>query len=788
MIAAAAAIEEALALLSAGTAEASAGARAAGAGLNDLDKSTNTVSRTLGVDFVKSIRETIKKLDELADEIIQLKGGAEKYGKQNDSLIAGAIIYDQILKENYKSAMGMTAAALVFNDTLMSFTKAALKQNDLLVKGYQKLSEFGAVDSTGLRGVLDTIKRVGASPETMDFVLSTIQRHSEDLAIFGGTVSQGAKRFTSVVEGLLDPADSAYQALTNLGYTNEDILKYAGSYASQTSRMMNSSAKDTALLKQETMAYLVTLAELAELTGVSRDQQMAAAEELKRTTEWRLYLRQLEQSGQGDLANTLRESMTIIMAKNKDQGLAILDRILNKGPTTEKSAAMGLQVDNATRVMMDLARSGADAATITSGTIKRLGTDSAKVLDTFGTTLGLSKEFQQRMGVTDKTFDMEALSKGQDAALASVKANTKLMTETGDAALNSEARRKQLEMAYANYQQELYFNMAKTAVPAMELFVQGLIKLAKGMDYVYPELLRPAEALKEFDKLDKANKLNDITKEQIETTQKLIANQKSIIEQEKIIAQEKAKGQAGDADAQKRLAQHNEKLKELQRQREQLEKTANEANEKSNKLKQASNTTQSSNNTQNVNELLAGLRIKQGPEGALRPGGTVLPETAKAAQEFAKLFPNYTQFNAFDDKHHQGKGGSLHPTGRAFDVGVTEKPSDAVLNDLKEKLKEFGVTNLKYESKGEQGSTGNHIHVEVDPTQFKSKKVSMSVPDYSTMDNTNMAKTNIQPNSVVGQVGQDNTIMVSKLDDLKTLFDKSLRVQEEILTHTKLLA
>ena len=64
----------------------------------------------------------------------------------------------------------------------------------------------------------------------------------------------------------------------------------------------------------------------------------------------------------------------------------------------------------------------------------------------------------------------------------------------------------------------------------------------------------------------------------------------------------------------------------------------------------------------------------------------------------------------------------------------------------------------------------------------------MSVPDYSKMDNTNLAKTNIQPNSVVGQVGQDNTIVVSKLDDLKTLFDKSLRVQEDILTHTKLLA
>jgi hypothetical protein len=412
------------------------------------------------------------------------------------------------------------------------------------------------------------------------------------------------------------------------------------------------------------------------------------------------------------------------------------------------------------------------------------------MLDTFQSTLGLSKEFQQRMGVDYKTFDIVDLAKQQDAALQSVKTNTQIMTETGDAALNSEARRKQLEMAYSNYQQELYFNMAQKAVPAMEVFVQGLITAAKLLNKITPDMmgnLRPEIALKEFDKIDKAGKLNDITKEQIEVTGKLINKQKEIIEQEAIIAQAKKRAAEGDTTAGKNLAQHNEKLKDLQRQREQLEKSATEANEKAYKLRQTSNTNQSSNN-QNVNELLAGLRLKQGPEGALRPGGTVLPETAKAAQEFAKLFPNYTQFNAFDDKHHLGKNNSLHPSGRAFDVGVTEKPSDAVLKDLREKLKEFGVTNLKYESKGEPGSTGNHIHVEVDPTQFKSKKVSMGVPDYNKMDNTNMAKSNMQPNSVVGQVGQDNTIMISKLDDLKTLFDRSLRVQEEILTHTKMLA
>lgn len=175
----------------------------------------------------------------------------------------------------------------------------------------------------------------------------------------------------------------------------------------------------------------------------------------------------------------------------------------------------------------------------------------------------------------------------------------------------------------------------------------------------------------------------------------------------------------------------------------------------------------------------------------MRPGGTVLPETARAAQEFARLFPNYTQFNAFDDTHHQGKGkgASLHPFGRAFDVGVDKKPDEQVLNALRDKLKEFGVTKLQYEGKGEAGSTGSHIHIEVDPKQFTSKKVSMSLPDYKTMDQTQVAKSSAAPTvPTEGRIGQDNTVMVAKLDELHTLFGRSLRVQEEILTHTKMLA
>lgn len=785
MIAAAAAIEEALAALTAGTAETAAGARAAGMGLNDLDRASKSTAKSLGVDFIKALKEAIDKLDDLADQVIQLKGGAQKYQDQTNTLLTTSMIMQQALEGQWSATTKLTVGALLANDTLTKYARASLKQHDLLVKGYQRLSEFGAIDSSGLRGVLESAKRVGAVPETMDYMLETIMRNSQQLAMFGGTVSKGGEKLTKVVDGLLDPAEDFYRVLTNFGYTTEDIMKYSAGFIAVNSRTLKGMANDEAALKIQTSQYLETLTELSELTGVSRDQQLKAAEELQKEIQWRQYLRELAKEPDG--AKKVQAANAIMAEQLEKQGRdavkVMQDLIVNNGATSASSAQMQGVYADAVRTFKEAIRTGANAAETADKMSKQQATASNRYIDQYGKTAVLDAETARILGVTHKIYDNA--NYGMEDYLKTVQGVTTGIKNEGDDRLNSEAKRKQLEMAYANYYQELYFNVAKYSVPAMELFTKALIATAKLMNEAIPKEFKIDT--REFDRIEKATKIQDVTNEQLEISKKQLENQEKIEKLDRTIAASKARAATGDRAAAFSINQYQEQKKKLEEERARLEKDLDVSKEKSSKLKAAS--TVSPVATANANTLLQGLRIKEGPEGAMRPGGNVLPETARAAQEFAKLFPNYTQFNAFDDKYHQGSRTSMHPTGRAFDVGVKEKPSDAVLKELKEKLKEFGVTNLKYEAKGEAGSTGSHIHIEVDPKQFTSKKVSMSLPDYKTMDQTQLAKSGTSPTAPVeSRIGQDNTVLVTKLDDLHTLFGRSLRVQEEILTHTKMLA
>jgi hypothetical protein len=113
---------------------------------------------------------------------------------------------------------------------------------------------------------------------------------------------------------------------------------------------------------------------------------------------------------------------------------------------------------------------------------------------------------------------------------------------------------------------------------------------------------------------------------------------------------------------------------------------------------------------------------------------------------------------------------------------------------MEQKLKELGASNVRNEStrpkKGQPGYeewTGPHIHYEI-PKELNSQRSSMTPPSF-TPNETNVATANTKPLTNTTQPsGPDNTIVVSKLDDLYTLFGRSLRVQEDILSHTKMLA
>jgi hypothetical protein len=781
MIAAAAAIEEVLAALTAGTEATAAGATRAGAGLNDLERSSASASKALGKDFVKAIREALTKIDELEDAIVALKTGTQKYGELTSSTLNIALITSEAIKQQWTSMAGLTVAAFVASESLTKYAKASLKQNDLLVKGYQSLSEFGAIDSSGIRGVLDSAKRVGAVPENMEYMIANIVKHSEQLAIMGGTVAQGARTITNVMDGLLDPSKEFEKHLTNFGYTTEDIMKYGSMFVATNSRTLKNMGNDEAALKQQTYQYLEVLTELSELTGVSRDSQAKAAEELQQEIQWRQYLRELAKEPRGDekvaAANAM---MAAYIAKNgRELGASAKDILINNGATTAMSAQQAGLVGQSVNTIRDGIKNLSDIPTTVDKANKDLAVAAVLYLDQFGNVTKLSAEQAKALGISSKLFDAANYNMGDN--IGKTKADLDKMKKDGDERLNAEASRKQAERALANYYQELAFYVGKVTVPAMEIVTQALIKQAKAINEVTPGWATPASLKNEFNRYEAGSNIrsSDATArqaaaEQTQLQQRLDALQTTAEQERQRNERNRAGNNALFGGAPNPAQREQERL---QRELEAARKKEAEARAEAQRLRNQPSSTDTRNMTQTSAERDSRDKNTQRLE--------------KIGEEFKRLYPNARVTSTTGGTHVPG---SLHPEGRAMDISLGRAIKADEFAKMEQKLKELGASNVRNEStrpqKGQPGYnewSGPHIHYEI-PRELNGTKSSMSPPTY-TPDDTKLANANNKPvNTTTQSSGPDNTIVVSKLDDLYTLFGRSLRVQEDILSHTKMLA
>lgn len=781
MIAAAAAIEEALAALTAGSEATAAGATRAGAGLNDLERSSASASKSLGRDFVKAIREALTKIEELEDAIVGLKSGTQKYGELTKSTLTTSLIAEEAMNGQWSTMMKLTVTALLFNDSLSKYAKQSLKQNDLLVKGYQSLSEFGAIDASGIRGVLDSAKRVGAVPENMEYMIANIVKHSEQLANMGGTVSQGARTLTNVMDGLLKPTDEFEKHLTNFGYTTEDIMKYSASFIVTNSRSLKGMANDEAALKQQTYQYLETLTELSELTGVSRDQQLKAAEELQKEVEWRQYLRELakEPDGARKVMQANLMMAAIVEKEGKDMGHVLKDNIMNGGATTAISAQLQGTLNGADKMFSQVLTTGSDSTVAVNGMINAMNKGQGAYLDAMGGTLKIAGAAKD-VYVNSKMFDNAMGSTTGDAA-KNIKEQTEKMKKEGDERLNAEATRKQAERALANYYQELAFYVGKYTVPAMELVTKALIEKARTLNIGIPEFILPGNLQNEFRRYDAGSNIRSsdatarqATAEQTQLQQQINALQTAAEQERQRNDSNRTRNNALFGGAPNPVQREQERL---QRELEAAKKKEAEARAEAQRLRNQPSSTDTRNMTQTSAERDSRDKNTQRLE--------------KIGEEFKRLYPNARVTSTTGGTH---SANSLHPEGRAMDISLGRAIKSDEFAKMEEKLKELGASNVRNEStrpkKGQPGHeewSGPHIHYEI-PKELNSQRSSMTPPSFTPNETSVASANNNRVPTSIQSSAPDNTIVVSKLDDLYTLFGRSLRVQEDILSHTKMLA
>ena len=223
---------------------------------------------------------------------------------------------------------------------------ASLEQNDKLMKSYREFSEMGSVTSS-LEKLGHDLGRVGLTTNEAEKFGQLLGKTAPDLAAFGGSVTTGKDKFISVFEGMIGIGNQTEIAMGRIGYSAEGMRDATADYIAKQSRLGLTQGKTTEQLRNESVKYMVSLRELGELTGMSRDQAQKLMDEQQADARWALTLKRIEAEEGKVAADKAREYMTLYSAEfGKQSANDLMEQIANKGAVVGEASARAQQSSN----------------------------------------------------------------------------------------------------------------------------------------------------------------------------------------------------------------------------------------------------------------------------------------------------------------------------------------------------------------------------------------------------------------------------------------------------------
>lgn len=397
--------------------------------LNDtLDKFAEAASQS--GDENKKAGEKVRSASDILKN--QLASGVNELAKQTVSAGTGLSRFNGGINQITGSVgdfagslqfanKGLTVAAHAlggFVKVIGAFVGAGLKQNDDLMKSYQALSDMGSVTAGGLEGLSDQLHRVGLVAEEAEKFERVLKPITQQMVQFGGSLTAGRDKLVGVVSGLIGPNNEFERSLMRLGYTTQDIREGAADYLQRQSRLGFAQTKSVEQLRSESAKYLVTMKELQELTGMTRDEQKRARDAQLADARFSLHLAGMNQKEAENLQNYL---IAYEKQFGKNAAAGLKDRIVNEGRTTTDLAAASFQSAQGAYDQAIKAQKG--------GTAVMMDSLRNTAIEIKGNVDRLRGTFMLQEGVLN---DMALSSEAVNGALGLINTNTKNYAKTQD--------------------------------------------------------------------------------------------------------------------------------------------------------------------------------------------------------------------------------------------------------------------------------------------------------------------------------------------------------------------
>jgi len=328
-------------------------------------------------------KELGKSFGGLADGFIKGEKGTAAFNGVIET--ATAALGLMIIAMGPFSIAARVAAAAV---TLLGKGFAKVNEhNDRMLKGFQALSESGAIASDGLKGLYDNLYDLNLNVHEFDKFAQLMGQNSETLALFGNTTFEGRRALSE----LSDAMKPVRLDMMNMGLTLESQREGMLAYVKLQSQIGQAQKRNgetdlmrTLRLNEGSNRYLLEMDALTKATGVQRKEMETEMERARSEQRFRAKLDAMRASG---------DESQVKAAKELELANAILAKQAPETAQGFRDAASGFISSEAagkfflgtmgegSRVMQDLTNNSATA-----------GESLQKLYGAFGRT---TKEFNQ---------------------------------------------------------------------------------------------------------------------------------------------------------------------------------------------------------------------------------------------------------------------------------------------------------------------------------------------------------------------------------------------------------
>ena len=234
----------------------------------------------------------------------KISGGVESFtksmanGAQGASAFGGLVTGAAAGLGNFSEVLGkLGPVGTALSESLKGvanfgaeYVVRALKQSDDLFTSFQGLSKIGGAGQEGMKGIFDNMQKLGMSMNQLQEFTALITKNSEALALMGGTVAEGTKKFASVASGI---EQSGLQTqFERMGISVQAQNEGIANYLKIQTMTSAGQVKTTEQLTAGATEYLYQQDKLSRLTGKSADT--LAKEEQTRMANERYAATQLE--------------------------------------------------------------------------------------------------------------------------------------------------------------------------------------------------------------------------------------------------------------------------------------------------------------------------------------------------------------------------------------------------------------------------------------------------------------------------------------------------------------